>query len=202
MDWFRRIHAGRPTWKHRQQGTPKVTVWSAAEPDWTKKVGRLKRLQASSAAYGDDARFNYRNLPAQESSDRQEVLTGLDNVKKTNVEQHGIAIWDGISVMRRSNISDEHMVFALRLQFAGVGHMIGLHIRRNVAETGTIERNVKPQALHVFDPNIGEFEVETRCSTFLGELLKVYDGKLQYFYVARVKPWWIGEPSSFDDDGM
>jgi hypothetical protein len=188
LDWFRRISAGRPTWQHRQQGTPKVTVFSTDKPNWNKKVERLKKLQASGKAYGEDSRFGYTDLPPPESTDRQTPLAQLENVAKGNAMQQGSDIWSALNAAWRTS-SDDHVFFALRLQFDGVGHMIGLHMRRDTGGS-TITGDVAPGALHVFDPNIGEFKTADDRSIFLADLLKVYDGKLVRFSVFQVKPWW------------
>jgi len=186
MDWYRRIVAGRPTWQHRQVGSSKETVFSADKPNWNKKVERLKKLQASGNAYGQDSRFGYTNLPPPESTDRQTPL--LENVAKGSAMVQGSDIWSKLdTAFKRS--SGQHVFFALRLSFDSVGHMIGIHMRRDTGGA-TLTGDVAAGALHVFDPNIGEFATSDDRSIFLADLLKVYENKLVRFSLSEVKPWW------------
>jgi hypothetical protein len=199
MDWFRRINAGRPTWQHRQKvvGSGRQTIWSTDPVKWEKKVDRLRRLQSNGNNYAEDRRFGYSQLPPPEDPNRQEPLPGLENIKFPMDDGAGFQtadnIWNAVFTARQQNTTDEHLFFALRLSFGSFGHMIGIHLRRGGALAQNIEHNVQPNALHLFDPNVGEFEVPAQAQPpiFLQALLRgVYGEKIKFFSVSHVKVWW------------
>jgi len=208
-EWFRRIHAGRPTWQHRRVTTnnTKVTILSPDRVDWLKKGARIAELQAAPANYGKDRRFGYTEAPGQTSDHRQATVIADKPFSPAALYACAAEIVTAIKNQRRENTTDEHVCFALRLAFDAGDHVIGFHLRlrRGDASAVEVEGDIPPGALHVLEPNLGEFEVagDADHEQFVRTLLQVYSTSLRRFGLVRAKVWWgggtQGEPRRHDD---
>ena len=74
-DWFRRIYAGKPTWRHHSRKEPtgdqKNIVYTADDVRWDKKYPRLQKLQDNNNAYKDDIYFRAVCPPDRRPSPRR-----------------------------------------------------------------------------------------------------------------------------------
>jgi hypothetical protein len=194
MEWFRRIAAGRPTWQHRRRVVDgrKVTVLSPDPVNWNKKAPRLRQLQKSYEAFGRDRRFGYTVMPAIENPERQDQLYDTP-FKLADAHEVATSIFSALAEARgRVNLGDEQLFFGLRLWLSSCTHMIGIHLRRNVAGSPAIAGNIDPEMLHLFDPNVGEFQIknDVGCISFLRDLLSVYGDNITRVNLSHVKVWW------------
>lgn len=191
MEWFRRIWAGRTTWRHkhgRVEGHKQVTIRKTV--DWEKKRARLERLQQSNAAYGDDYRFGYTSLPLPDSAARQTRLMAISPYQTSG--NYGDQIMAQLRQVRQTHSAAPHLFFALRLSLASYGHMIGLHLMRDGTEDNrSPDTKIDGHMLHLFDPNVGEFRASAgHCERILHDLLQMYGDRIQHFTLSHVHVWW------------
>jgi hypothetical protein len=198
MDWLRRITLGKLTWGYRKDGKLDTS------PSWDKKRPRLEELQSQAARYGEDAKFGYTELPPQGHEAREVVL--IDSKGFTSAATAASQIWTQVDSTRQQNDVDEHLFYSLRLTFeertiaspltpVTYGHMIGIHLRRQIGGKPLVNKypqhSIEQGMLHLFDPNVGEYRCTgSQREIMIQRLLEVYGSRIKRYSLARTKVWW------------